>query len=53
MNVNFLEFRSPLVVNLNPGVVCPRQNIQGEEDQLKFAAKFISGVLDFKHLIDT
>lgn len=53
LSVAYLEFRSPVVVNSSPGIVCPRENIQGEEDQLKFAAKFISGVLDFKHLIDT
>ena len=53
LHVAYLEFRSPVVVNVSPGIVCPRENINGEAEQLKFAAKFTSGVLDFKHLIDT
>ncbi|XP_072015159.1 carnitine O-acetyltransferase-like isoform X2 [Amphiura filiformis] len=53
LSVAYLEFRSPVVVNVSPGIVCPRENINSESDQLKFASKFISGVLDFKHLIDT
>lgn len=48
----YLNFRSSVVVNSNPGVLLPRQNYEGVEGQLKFAAKFISGIIDYKFLLD-
>ncbi|XP_061427860.1 carnitine O-acetyltransferase-like [Lethenteron reissneri] len=53
VNTAYLECRTPLAVYSSPGVVMPRQNFRDTQGQLKFAAKLISGVLDFKHMLDT
>ncbi|CAF4681418.1 unnamed protein product [Rotaria sp. Silwood1] len=42
----------PLPINSNPAFVLPQQNFQDTEDYLKFIAKLISGILDYKVLID-
>ncbi|XP_022084319.1 carnitine O-acetyltransferase-like isoform X2 [Acanthaster planci] len=49
----YLEFRSPVVIHVSPGVVFPRENFRGVDGQLEFSARFIAGVLDFKQLIDS
>ncbi|XP_069741551.1 choline O-acetyltransferase [Narcine bancroftii] len=41
-----------LPVNSSPGMVFPRQNFQDEDDQLRFAARLISGILDYKVVLD-
>ena len=48
----YLEFRSPVVMHVSPGVVFPRENYRGVEGQLDFASRLIAGVVDFKQLID-
>ncbi|XP_076436224.1 carnitine O-acetyltransferase-like [Babylonia areolata] len=50
--VAYLEYRIPLVVNFNPAVGFPRQDYRGKDEQLRFAAKFTAGVLDYKAMID-
>nr|XP_011435097.2 carnitine O-acetyltransferase isoform X2 [Crassostrea gigas] len=51
-NVAYLEFRQPVTVNVSPGVVFPKQNYTDKEGQLRFTAKLISGLLDYKKMID-
>ncbi|OWF54638.1 carnitine O-acetyltransferase-like [Mizuhopecten yessoensis] len=52
MKTAYLEFRSPVTVNVSPGIVFPRQSYRDKEGQLRYAAKLIAGVLDFKLMID-
>ncbi|XP_043576562.1 carnitine O-acetyltransferase isoform X2 [Chiloscyllium plagiosum] len=48
----YLEYRLPVVIHSSPGVVLPKQDYYDRQGQLRFAAKLISGVLDFKTMID-
>ncbi|XP_061116834.1 carnitine O-acetyltransferase-like [Conger conger] len=48
----YLEFRLPVVMNSSPGVVLPRLEFHDRQGQMRFAAKLIAGVLDFKTMID-
>jgi len=41
-----------LPVNSNPGAVWPPQSFKGVDDQLRFASKLITFVLDFKDRLD-
>ncbi|CAF5194515.1 unnamed protein product [Rotaria magnacalcarata] len=41
-----------LPINSNPAFVLPQQHFTGTENYLKFIAKLISGILDYKVLID-
>nr|XP_023696517.1 carnitine O-acetyltransferase-like isoform X2 [Paramormyrops kingsleyae] len=49
----YLEFRMPVAVYSSPGVVLPRQEFQDRQGQMRYAAKLIAGVLDFKSMIDS
>ncbi|CAL1534831.1 unnamed protein product [Lymnaea stagnalis] len=51
-HVAYLESRIPLVVNVNPGTILPRQSYRGQKEQVAFAARFIAGVLDYKIMLD-
>ncbi|XP_050782150.1 carnitine O-acetyltransferase isoform X2 [Gopherus flavomarginatus] len=48
----YLEYRLPVVVHSSPGVVLPKQDFVDQQGQLRFAAKLIEGILDFKTMID-
>ncbi|XP_069093148.1 carnitine O-acetyltransferase [Pleurodeles waltl] len=48
----YLEYRLPVVVHSSPGVVLPKQDFHDRQGQLRFAAKLIEGVLDFKTMVD-
>ncbi|XP_064165097.1 carnitine O-acetyltransferase isoform X1 [Anguilla rostrata] len=48
----YLEFRMPVVVYSSPGVVLPRLEFHDRQGQIRYAAKLIAGVLDFKTMID-
>ncbi|KAJ7414160.1 Carnitine O-acetyltransferase [Willisornis vidua] len=48
----YLEYRLPVVVHSSPGVVLPKQDFRDRQGQLRFAAKLIEGILDFKSMID-
>nr|XP_019961883.1 PREDICTED: carnitine O-acetyltransferase-like isoform X1 [Paralichthys olivaceus] len=48
----YLEYRLPVVVHSSPGLVLPRMNFSDKQGQIRFAAKLIAGVLDFKTMID-
>uniref|UniRef100_A0AAA9S709 Carnitine O-acetyltransferase n=1 Tax=Bos taurus TaxID=9913 RepID=A0AAA9S709_BOVIN len=48
----YLQYRQPLVIYSSPGVMLPKQDFVDRQGQLRFAAKLIEGVLDFKAMID-
>uniref|UniRef100_A0A665TYC3 Carnitine O-acetyltransferase-like n=1 Tax=Echeneis naucrates TaxID=173247 RepID=A0A665TYC3_ECHNA len=48
----YLEYRMPVVVHSSPGLVLPHMNFSDKQGQIRFAAKLIAGVLDFKTMID-
>lgn len=52
VQVAYLEYRLPVVVHSSPGLVLPRMNFNDKQGQIRFAAKLIAGVLDFKTMID-
>ncbi|XP_027021219.1 carnitine O-acetyltransferase isoform X1 [Tachysurus fulvidraco] len=48
----YLNYRLPVVVHSSPGVVLPRLQFSDRQGQIRYTAKLISGVLDFKTMID-
>ncbi|XP_066569268.1 carnitine O-acetyltransferase isoform X1 [Amia ocellicauda] len=52
LNTAYLEYRLPVVMNSSPGVVLPRLEFTDRQGQIRFAAKLIAGVLNFKSMID-
>ncbi|KAM7369394.1 hypothetical protein PAMP_013666 [Pampus punctatissimus] len=52
VEVAYLDYRLPVVVHSSPGLVLPRMNFHNKQGQIRFAAKLIAGVLDFKTMID-
>ncbi|XP_018413912.1 PREDICTED: choline O-acetyltransferase [Nanorana parkeri] len=48
----YLNNHLPLPVNSSPAVIFARHNFQDDNDQLRFTANLISGVLDYKTLLD-
>ncbi|KAL6042185.1 hypothetical protein STEG23_001885 [Scotinomys teguina] len=48
----YLQYRQPVVIYSSPGVMLPKQDFVDLQGQLRFAAKLIEGVLDFKSMID-
>uniref|UniRef100_A0A7N6AXX0 Carnitine O-acetyltransferase n=1 Tax=Anabas testudineus TaxID=64144 RepID=A0A7N6AXX0_ANATE len=53
MQSAYLESRMPVAVYTSPGVVLPRMHFYDRQGQMRFAAKLIAGVLDFKKMIDS
>ncbi|XP_062307811.1 carnitine O-acetyltransferase-like isoform X1 [Osmerus eperlanus] len=53
MQSTYLDCRMPVPVYTSPGVILPRMHFQDRQGQMRFAAKLIAGVLDFKQLIDS
>uniref|UniRef100_A0A8C9X1T2 Carnitine O-acetyltransferase n=1 Tax=Sander lucioperca TaxID=283035 RepID=A0A8C9X1T2_SANLU len=53
MQSAYLDCRMPVAVYTSPGVVLPRMRFHDRQGQMRFAAKLIAGVLDFKKMIDT
>nr|XP_056706042.1 choline O-acetyltransferase [Euleptes europaea] len=49
----YLNNRLALPVNSSPAIIFAYQPFQDANDQLRFAANLISGVLDYKALLDT
>ncbi|XP_065152679.1 choline O-acetyltransferase [Paramisgurnus dabryanus] len=49
----YLNNRVALPVNSSPVMVFPEQNFRGQNDVLSYAAHLISGVLQYKSLIDS
>ncbi|TVK72986.1 Carnitine O-acetyltransferase [Bagarius yarrelli] len=52
LNTAYLDYRLPVVVHSSPGVVLPRLEFTDSQDQIRFTAKLIAGVLDFKSMVD-
>ncbi|XP_028664483.1 carnitine O-acetyltransferase isoform X3 [Erpetoichthys calabaricus] len=48
----YLEYRMPVVIHSSPGVVLPKLEFHDRQGQIRYAAKLIAGVLDFKTMID-
>uniref|UniRef100_A0A8C1SEL7 Choline O-acetyltransferase n=1 Tax=Cyprinus carpio TaxID=7962 RepID=A0A8C1SEL7_CYPCA len=48
----YLSNRLALPVNSSPVMVFPKQNFRSQSDSLRFAAHLISGILEYKSLID-
>ncbi|NXY84405.1 CLAT acetyltransferase, partial [Alcedo cyanopectus] len=49
----YLTNRLALPVNSSPAIIFAHQDFKGADDQLRFAANLISGVQDYKALLDT
>ncbi|XP_071820524.1 carnitine O-acetyltransferase-like isoform X3 [Apostichopus japonicus] len=49
----YLGYREPVVVNVSPGIIFPRQDFNSLEGQIEFAAKLIAGLLDYNYQIAT
>ncbi|XP_034041434.1 choline O-acetyltransferase isoform X2 [Thalassophryne amazonica] len=52
LNDMYLNNRLPLPVNSSPAMVFSQQNFRAPIDSLRFAAHLISGVLEYKTLLD-
>ncbi|XP_053393078.1 choline O-acetyltransferase-like [Mercenaria mercenaria] len=48
----YMKARLSLPINSNPGMVFPRQHFENRNQQLRYAARLISGILDYKTIID-
>ena len=48
----YLKNKLPLPIWSNPGIVFPAQNFVSDEQQLRFAARLVAGILDYKTIID-
>lgn len=53
MQSAYLDSRMPVAMYTSPGVVLPKMHFQDRQGQIRFAAKLIAGVLDFKSMIDS
>ncbi|KAM6184855.1 choline O-acetyltransferase [Rhynchocyon petersi] len=53
LNDMYLNNRLALPVNSSPALIFARQHFQDTSDQIRFAAKLISGVLSYKALLDS
>ncbi|TNN86554.1 Carnitine O-acetyltransferase [Liparis tanakae] len=53
MQSAYLDCRMPVAVYTSPGVVLPRMHFHDRQGQMRFAAKLIAAVLEFKQMIDT
>ncbi|XP_047410512.1 choline O-acetyltransferase isoform X3 [Sciurus carolinensis] len=53
LNDMYLNNRLALPVNSSPAVIFAQQHFQDTNDQLRFAASLISGVLSYKTLLDS
>lgn len=52
VQVAYLDYRLPVLVHSSPGLVLPHMNFSDKQGQIRFGAKLIAGVLDFKTMID-
>lgn len=48
----YLLNKKPLPINSNPGMIFPKEDFKDEEAQLRFASRLISGIMDYKLVID-
>ncbi len=52
LDMAYLEYRDRLPVWSSPGFAYPVTNFANETGQLKYAAKIVTGALDYKDLLD-
>lgn len=52
LNVAYLEYRLPSAIHVNPGITAPRRNFNSTDDQIRYAARMISALLEYKVMID-
>lgn len=52
-NAAYFDGRAPVVITTSPGLAFPKVPFLGKVDYLKYAARVISSVLQFKSLIDS
>jgi choline O-acetyltransferase len=48
----YLLNKLALPINSNPGMIFPKEDFQDDDAQLKFTARLISGIMDYKIFID-
>lgn len=48
----YLLNKKPLPINSNPGMIFPKEIFLDEDAQLKFTSRLISGIIDYKLVID-
>ncbi len=48
----YMNIKLPVVINSSPGWTFPRQSFQTERDMAKYASKFITGLLEYKDVLD-
>ncbi|KAL3876632.1 hypothetical protein ACJMK2_034449 [Sinanodonta woodiana] len=48
----YMRVRLPLPINCNPGIMFPARYLETRQDQLRYAARLISGILDYKTILD-
>jgi carnitine O-acetyltransferase len=42
----------PVVVHSSPALILPAQDYSGVQGQIRYASKLLSGILDYKTMID-
>lgn len=52
LNDMYLLNKLPLPINSNPGMMYPRECFPDQDAQLRYAARLISGIMDYKIYID-
>lgn len=51
LQVAYLGFRAPVIVNSNPGTVGPPIKFNRSDDVYLFAARLIAGVCDYNQIV--
>ncbi|XP_064619179.1 carnitine O-acetyltransferase-like [Lineus longissimus] len=49
----YQRWRDSLVVHINPGLFYSKQEFNGRNGQIRFAAKLLLGILDYKKMVDS
>ena len=52
MDDMYMKVKLPLPVNSNPGMAFPRQHFEDDSARLRFTARLISGIMDYKTILD-
>lgn len=41
-----------MIVWSSPGIIWPKQKFSSEDDRLEFAARILTGIMDYKEMLD-
>lgn len=52
LNIAYLEYRLPVPIHVNPGILMPTLSFRGSDEQLRYAARLIAYVIEYKKMID-